>query len=263
MRRARSFTSVLASAALAFVACGGNDEREGQPGPSEIQDEGTLVEALTSAWCDDLGPCCKKYGVAFDLATCRSSLRIAVKRRLEEIPEQYEVGALDPVMAERCVATVRRMVTACDASAVNRADVTDSNLALPGTCGRVYAPSAQIGEPCAADRECVPVDGRFPLCTGVCRDVTHVADGEGCNPSPTSDGNTSIVVLCGDSSSCEQVADSAAFVCRPKSLLNEPGFPDGADCQVDDDCHSRRCYERRCFTDKIGFAPEQCNSPLL
>jgi hypothetical protein len=36
----------------------------------------------------------------------------------------------------------------------------------------------------------------------------------------------------------------------------------GADCKKPDDCVTNRCFQGKCFTDKMGISPDACANPV-
>lgn len=260
----RMLVAPVLAVVVMLVACG-DDEPSGDGGsssggavtPGAPIAEAELLERYTAAYCETLGPCCGKYSVPFDEETCTTMVRNALEPSLTDAAERgrrYDADA-----AGQCVASIRAAITACDASAINPADLANAANHRGSICRRIYTGTKAIDETCDSTSDCAQPAGRIVVCaTNRCREYQRAGAGAACKSFYDED-EPGPYVDCGEELEC-RIGDDASGVCAAREAKGTA--KEGAACKASSDCATNRCFQNRCFTGEMGIGPAACAKPL-
>lgn len=242
------------------VACG-DDEAPvsggGAPSAGPIA-ESQLLAQYTAAYCDTLGPCCGKYSVPFDKANCTSVVGNALKQPFADSAARS--WTYDADAAGKCIAAIRAVITACDASAINPADLVNAGDNRASICRHIYSGSKPLGAACDSTSDCAQPSGKVVTCAAsLCRD--YQVGGSGATCKSVYDEETPEPYLdCSGNLKCLEANGSSTCGADPSKT---PGTKrEGEACKDSKECASNRCFQSKCFTDKMGILPESCANPL-
>ena len=236
---------------------GGASSSGGAPSAGPIP-QAQLLDQYTAAYCDTLGPCCTKYSVPFDKAACTTLVRNAFQQPFADAAVRgwtYDADA-----AGKCVAAIRAVITACDASAANPADIANAGDDRGSVCRHIYTGSKKVGEPCDSTSDCAQPDGTSVTCAAsLCREYRQGGDGAECQSSYDEE-KPGPYLDCVSPLDCEESSGrSTCTTPKPRTLGTAR---EGAACKSDADCATDRCFQSKCFTDKMGISPGSCANPL-
>ena len=254
-----AFPSVILAALV--LACGSDDApvTGGTSAPSAGPiAENQLLAEYTAAYCDTLGPCCSKYSVTFDKSNCTSVVGNALKQPFADSAARN--WTYDADAAGKCIAAIRSVITACDKSAIPPADLDNAGDRRGSICRHIYSGSKQLGDPCDSTSDCAQRAGKLVTCAaGLCRE--YEVGGAGATCKIAYDEDTPEPYLdCGADLKCLEKSGSSTCATDPTAT---PGTKrEGEACKDDKDCASNTCFQSKCFTDKMGIAPESCANPL-
>jgi hypothetical protein len=243
------------------VACG--DDAAPGAAPSGAPSAGPIAEAqlldeYTAAYCDTLGPCCGKYKVAFDKTNCDAVVRNALKQPFADAKARG--GKYDADAAGKCIAAIRSVINACDASAISPTDLANAGDSRGSICRHIYSGAKKLGDPCDSTADCAQPAGTIVTCAAsLCRAYQEGAAGAVCKSSYDEDV-PGPYLACVDPLAC--IEKDGKSTCTQPDATSHGTAAEGAACKSDKDCASNRCYEGKCFTDKMGISPEACSNPL-
>jgi hypothetical protein len=140
-------------AALAVQACGGS-ANGGGPTPS------TFASQFAHAACDNLAPCCKTNGIAYDANNCL----VAVEGSVQEsaVNTALAAGAIyDPKAASACIAAIAASAQQCNDALTNET----ASYEIGNPCDVIFVGTKAPGEACNSNYDCAaPPAGDSVIC---------------------------------------------------------------------------------------------------
>jgi hypothetical protein len=178
MTRARA-ALLLATALVGCRQVLGLDERE--VGPTRLTAE-NYVATVARAFCDEIGPCCAKYGYGFKVDACE---RLVAGSAQGPVANARRLGiAYDAAAADECLRTTIAYARLCEPTA---AQAYEREVA----CNRVYRGVKAPGERCEDEIECAFGPGESPTCSddiadqpSFCQTRRQGVEGDPCSNEP-------------------------------------------------------------------------------
>lgn len=208
MRQVLLVLGSLALTAVLVPGCGGSSDGSGTAAPIPKEQ---LLDRMTSAVCDNIGPCCSQQGYAHDPASC--------KQLLTQFYGQFVTPLLSADGVQYDAAAAGACLKAFQSVAASCAGEPDSP-----ACDRVFVGTLAEGANCQLDEQCKAPQGGSAYCDdGKCVAEPRGKLGDGCYGTCTTSGNstscsgggasngnatcyTNDGVFCGESGNCEQLA---------------------------------------------------------
>jgi hypothetical protein len=246
--------------------------------PTGPVSEADFVEKVVDAVCDNVGSCCAAAGIPYDRAACK---RYGLEALI--VPSQPANTTWDSIEAGKCVDMYARITSSCTLLEV------DDN-----PCRRIYRGTLREGASCIDSYECADIRGSEATCasdaitfSSSCRpeiEPTRGRSGDACITTcetsdcsvfglPT-DGPYTVCyledgLLCSTSSNtcvslpalgepCNDFFCEAGSYCSLRERICQSTKPDGAPCDLNEDCIGKSCLDSVCSPQLIA-SPETCS----
>lgn len=239
MRRLRPLLLVgLAGAVVG--ACGGSTTSSGSgPIPRD-----QFASRYASAFCDNIGGCCRSSGYPYDPGACKTALAQGISQIFSSARIRYNAQ-----LANQCLAEAAQEARACSFLV----DFTGT------ACTNVFTGTQAVGQPCQSYLECAPV-ARSVECTAGGAATGGQSGTDTCTAKPDGKPGDACDETCAISAngiSCSGLGLVSGGVSDPKATCYTN---DGVYCDQNGVCKSLIAIGRACSDSLDCVSGAYCNN---